>query len=409
MVFKVSFASAIPLGAGSHNCGYAFCGVFSSLRLPVLADMFATVIGLWRMQRIRFFDIAKGIAILAVILGHSAIEANLCIPHRAAQIAISFCFSFHMPLFFILAGYFMHPERAFRWAKESRQLLCTYAVTTLCVLVGVTCMATLHHESRALALQTWGMTALYGNGDVSNLTLWPVGFRIGAIWFLLAMFWARLLLHIFAKLPHTVFWVAACFVFGYISSRYVCLPWSVQSGMCAVAFLYLGYLAKTYDVLGRVKRIPYIWVAALLIWIIDVVSFGGMSMAMNDYGSHPVLAVVGSMAGTLCVIGISQLLDHMFLGGLSKLGQASLAILCVHLVEDDVLPWQMYLGFLRAAFPHVPLVLLSFIVRLPIDLVGAALLYRVPVINEWFYPQLVKQRQLRRSKAMSQACVPCGE
>lgn len=81
-------------------------------------------------------------------------------------------------------------------------------------------------------------------------------------------------------------------------------------------------------------------------------------------------------------------------GGLSKLGQASLAILCVHLVEDDVLPWQMYLGFLRAAFPHVPLVLLSFIVRLPIDLVGAALLYRVPVINEWFYPQLVKQRQL---------------
>ncbi len=54
----------------------------------------------------------------------------------------------------------------------------------------------------------------------------------------------------------------------------------------------------------------------------------------------------------------------------------------------------MYLGFLRAAFPHVPLVLLSFIVRLPIDLVGAALLYRVPVINEWFYPQLVKQRQL---------------
>lgn len=175
MVFKVSFASAIPLGAGSHNCGYVFCGVFSSLRLPVLADMFATVIGLWRMQRIRFFDIAKGIAMLAVILGHSAIEANLCIPHRAAQVAISLCFSFHMPLFFILAGYFMHPERAFRWAKESRQLLCTYAVTALCVLAGVTCMAPLRHESRALALQTWGMTALYGNGDVSNLTLWPVG------------------------------------------------------------------------------------------------------------------------------------------------------------------------------------------------------------------------------------------
>ena len=60
------------------------------------------------MQRIRFFDIAKGIAILAVILGHSAIEANVFIPHHTAQLVVAVCFSFHMPLFFILSGYFMH-------------------------------------------------------------------------------------------------------------------------------------------------------------------------------------------------------------------------------------------------------------------------------------------------------------
>ena len=29
-----------------------------------------------------------------------------------------------------------------------------------------------------------------------------------------------------------------------------------------------------------------------------------MSMAMNDYGTKPVLAVVGSLAGTLCLVGI---------------------------------------------------------------------------------------------------------
>lgn len=121
--------------------------------------------------------------------------------------------------------------------------------------------------------------------------------------------------------------------------------------------------------------------------------FGGMSMAINNYGSRPVLAVIGSIAGTLCVIGISQLIDRVpALGSvLSRIGQASLAILCVHLIEDDVLPWQMYLGALRMAFPQVPLVLLSFIVRLPIDLCGAFLLYYVPVIREWFYPQLVKR------------------
>lgn len=75
------------------------------------------------MQRIRFFDIAKGIAILAVVLGHSAIEANDFMPSHTAQIILSLCFSFHMPLFFILSGYFMHPERRFRWMKEAKQLL----------------------------------------------------------------------------------------------------------------------------------------------------------------------------------------------------------------------------------------------------------------------------------------------
>ena len=155
------------------------------------------------MQRIRFFDIAKGIAILAVILGHSAIEANVFIPHHTAQLVVAVCFSFHMPLFFILSGYFMHPERSFRWAKEAKQLLCTYAVTGVAVLVGVTCMATINHEGRAYMLRRWGEAVLYGSCDISDRTLWPVELRIGAIWFLLALFWAHLLLHAFAKLPYT--------------------------------------------------------------------------------------------------------------------------------------------------------------------------------------------------------------
>lgn len=173
------------------------------------------------MQRIRFFDIAKGIAILAVILGHSAIEANVFIPHHTAQLVVAVCFSFHMPLFFILSGYFMHPERSFRWAKEARQLLCTYAVTGVAVLVGVTCMATINHEGRAYMLRRWGEAVLYGSGDISDRTLWPVELRIGAIWFLLALFWAHLLLHAFSKLPYTPVWVVSSFTIGYISARYV--------------------------------------------------------------------------------------------------------------------------------------------------------------------------------------------
>lgn len=231
---------------------------------------------------------------------------------------------------------------------------------------------------------------------------WPSGKMLygwhsvnGAIWFLLALFWAHLLLHAFAKLPYTPVWVVSSFAIGYISARYVWLPWSLQSGMCAVAFVYVGYLAKRYDLMGHVKRFPWLWGVAGVIWVVAIVRFGGMSMAINNYGTRPVQAVIGSLAGTLCVIGISKLLDHVPALGraLSWTGQSSLAILCVHLVEDDVLPWQMYLGVLHNLLPHIPLTVTSFVVRLPIDLAFAALLYYVPVVNEWFYPQLAKRRQ----------------
>lgn len=79
---------------------------------------------------------------------------------------------------------------------------------------------------------------------------------------------------------------------------------------------------------------------------------------------------------------------------LSCAGRSSLAILCAHLVEDDVLPWQVYLDSLHNVISQVPLAVTCFAVRLPIDLAFAALLYVMPMVNEWFYPQLAKRRRV---------------
>ena len=116
-------------------------------------------------------------------MSHSAIEAQSVVPSHIAKLIVSVCFSFHMPLFFILSGYFMHPERDFRWTKEAKQLLCTYLLTGAAVLLGVTCVSTINHGNRREVLHQWGGAVFYGSGDISDLTLWPVQLRIGAIWF----------------------------------------------------------------------------------------------------------------------------------------------------------------------------------------------------------------------------------
>ena len=51
--------------------------------------------------RIRWVDIAKGIGIFLVVLGHCQITENV----------LTLITTFHMPLFFFLAGYVFRPER----------------------------------------------------------------------------------------------------------------------------------------------------------------------------------------------------------------------------------------------------------------------------------------------------------
>lgn len=346
-----------------------------------------------KQKRIRYFDIARGIAILCVIAGHNALLAQQVATARTAEWVISFCFSFHMPLFFILSGFFMHPERPFQWKKEAQQLICTYLVTAILVLIGIAVAAVALHVDVGDALIDWGNAALFGAGDFHPHTLWPVNGRIGAIWFLLALFWAHLLLHLIYRLPYHIIWVILYFIVGYWSGHYIWLPWSIQSGMCAVSFLYLGVQAKRYKVLDLMDKYPLLWILAAAVWATSIVWFGGFSMAVNQYGTRPVLAVIGSIAGTVCVVGISRLLDHVKGIGtvLAFAGRNSLGLLCAHLIEDDVLPWLLIMNHIRNAVTWMPLWFVGLTICVILDSAIAVLLYRIPVINTWFYPRLLKQ------------------
>ncbi len=65
------------------------------------------------IKRISYLDSLKGILIISVIIGHS--NVNLIIPHLTQTI-----YSFHMPLFFILSGFFLHrKENIFNHLKKS--------------------------------------------------------------------------------------------------------------------------------------------------------------------------------------------------------------------------------------------------------------------------------------------------
>lgn len=86
-------------------------------------------------KRLEWVDIAKGIGIILVVLGH-------CVPYGGTT--FNLIFTFHMPLFFILSGY-CYVQRGIRttFDKKLKSLLVPFAkyfllglVITLIILNG---------------------------------------------------------------------------------------------------------------------------------------------------------------------------------------------------------------------------------------------------------------------------------
>lgn len=358
--------------------------------------------------RIRYYDIAKGIAILAVIIGHSILIADAFVPQERISITIyHICFTFHMPLFFIISGYFMHPERAFRWAKESRELLATYGLTALSIVLVNTVIASINHAGIRQTFSGWAAAAYYGAGDYSRNYLWPVPYRIGALWFLLALFWSHLIVHMAYKTKHPWLYILVSFIVGYWSATLFWLPLSIQSGLTASAFVYLGAIAKQHDILEKNRHNIPLWLLLTAVWVGAIATFQGFSMAMNQYGTgwHFIMSIFGAVSGTICICGISMVIDHktdIIANLFARLGQNSLGILCAHILEDDTVPWEQVIQYLQMHLIHPHIVwVIVFIARLCFDIALSYLLYNIPYINKMFFPYLAKQINSKPSIASS--------
>lgn len=138
-------------------------------------------------KRLDWIDIAKAIAIILVIVGHTVPNPS---PLRHA------IFSFHMPVFFILAGYTFRPKpwRELLSGSVSR-LLVPYVILALAWQVPSFLMSGAPLTGGVLA---GGLeTLVFASGvDVPGFGVAAVGMA----WFLAALFTSRLLFNAIVRL-----------------------------------------------------------------------------------------------------------------------------------------------------------------------------------------------------------------
>lgn len=174
--------------------------------------------------RIRWVDIAKGIGIFLVVLGHCQITENV----------LTLITTFHMPLFFFLAGYIFRPERynsfSVFFKARVKSILVPYAAFTL--------LSILFSFSRTLLGQGMSLEMIFGDflraGVVESNP---------PLWFLRTIFFVEILFFLLNKIKLSDA-KAVCLVYLGFAAVFL-LHWDFYTRMVnGLLFYSLGYLAK---------------------------------------------------------------------------------------------------------------------------------------------------------------------
>ncbi len=184
------------------------------------------------MQRTDSFDILKGIGIILMIIAHT---------FGPNSILWDYIYAFHMPLFFIVSGYFYKTKPFFELSKKNiNKLLIPYIV--LCIIVIILNQIRQTHE-----ITDDIKVALNG---------------IGPGWFLLAMFMARFefyfILKIYSKnylLVSIITSTAVClFCYYYNMPRFSTLL-SFFPSLASLVFIATGYFIRQHNLLSINKGV----------------------------------------------------------------------------------------------------------------------------------------------------------
>lgn len=293
---------------------------------------------------------AKGLAIVCVVLGH-------CLSDTTGLRAL--VYSFHMPLFFMLAGFTMRPKpRRTVLVQSFKRLLVPYflvcAILLLFAIVPPDSINPNLDSQRSFPVVL--VEIFYGSGQEG--VIYGHTFQaIGAIWFLPCLFWARLLLN--EVLLHTdrlsgpkrlvePLAVALIVWLGMAIGKQLRLPFDLDTALVAAGFLYVGLLVKRR---GFENIRPWQWTGLLVIWLFYSWA-GNNEMAVRAYLENP-WSLVTAAAGSLVIMKCCQSFECVHparkpiafvfskLKGLfAWAGVSSLLILCVHRVESAVFNWQ---------------------------------------------------------------------
>ena len=251
-------------------------------------------------MRVKYIDAAKAVGIILMIIGHS-----ICTMHEYTHVA-GFIYSFHMPLFFIISGYFVKDNFQFNpWEKYGKAYLRPYVATAIVLLAAVVVAVLMDYIPKS-DIVNYLVATIFVSGGVDDYAKFGNVYAIGPLWFLFSLFWSQIFYFYIRRYTSgldRLSFILGLFAFGWLSSQYIRLPLSIQSGMCAVLFLEIGYRVHKYDIIDRTKSLSIFSALPLLLVYLIGWSKGQVTMSIAHY-ELPLFSITGSVIASVALLAL---------------------------------------------------------------------------------------------------------
>lgn len=278
-------------------------------------------------QRILWVDVLKGIAIMLVVTGHSAVECGL--NHWAY-----FIYSFHMPLFFLLSGFLFTPRPEKEYLRKSaRRLLLPFAAFVLLMAVPFFASWIIHLDTVGAAGVIKPLKIMLLGGVMATAGWYTV------VWFVTVLWLSTNLFNFIASRKLSLLLIVPLLLTGYLATYLTPdIPFHITIVPMATAYIWLGFIiGQNIERLREYKRVG--WIIGVLAIILTMWKASELRIDMKhlDYGI-PVISLALSiiLSATFAMIAIELSKIKILSSAIALLGEASMVIMYLHLPLREV-------------------------------------------------------------------------
>lgn len=300
-------------------------------------------------QRSISVDIAKGIAITAIVLGH----ISYAYPKTSLLDAHDLIYLWHVPVFFILGGFFIKEEQLLQpWTWFKKKFLKLYlkilyfyipAVLLHNVFINIGWYST---ESVNPVISSY-ITIDFVKQTVLSILCAGREPILGAMWFVYVLFMALIGLSLISWLLNKlnkdksklsclrfIILLAFTIVSGIVSNKYGFTIRRFSNVFTAMLLIDIGWIMNKKWQLKYNNK--YIVVICALIAFEIVCMLGGVELNGNEYKDITQL-IIAAPAVLYCIMYFSKKIEHTLIGkGLAKAGFDSFYIMALHFVGFKV-------------------------------------------------------------------------